>query len=899
MKTCKRLFAAAMVVLMALTIMPANMLAFATGGTGSDTDPFTISTIADLKEVLEGLGSAAYPADAFYELTNDIDPVHEWVFASEENSLKAAEDLNLNEVEIPATYVEYTDTRPTSPDGYYVFDGENYIAATQENVDDDTITLYVIDTPASSDRTPITGEQFAALSQDDRDDLVSANNIEIPTITPADVSFSGVFDGNGTTIRCLNIECSGRQGAMFLTIAKEGTVKDFTLAEDCTITLSSVLDSNLSLVGSVAGLNDGKITGITSNATVNAAVKLPEALFTCVGGIAGAHGSADNGAEITNCTFGGKINFNVAEESFDGTPDLSEIDVSYIMIGGVAGRAETAVTGFTGTQDDIKTNFIGGQYEKINQYCVCDDTTGADYTIELQETDKKVNNKDEAYYSDFTDATEPDDNGYQLVSKTNADSTKTYYIRWVVCPHANLEHFDAVPETCSADGTREYWHCADCDRYYIIEPTNISTPPANYKIDIVVPKSKTHQTAEHHDKVNATCTTDGNEEYWYCPVCGKYFLKDPINNESVASYASADAAKIKAKGHSYEYQKLDGNDTQHKKLCKNCNEVWTEDHNYGSWSNKNDTQHHRTCKNCKYEQVEDHSFGAWTDYTTKQHKATCDVCGTTKKEDHNFGAWEKYNDKQHKAVCADCQREKTDNHSFGKWQKYNETNHVRYCTECNEDEFAKHSFGSWKKYDDKQHVRYCKECNEDNYADHDFDNGKVTKPTTTSKGYTTYTCKTCGYSYKDNYTDPIPSSVIPKDGTGYSKDDTGKYLITALPTKKAGITVSTFKKNLKSDSRGYVVRDEKGNEVTSGNVRTGYTVEIKGFPETKVTIVVKGDANKDGKISALDYVKVKNHILKKVNLKKDMAAFLAADANGDGKISALDYVKIKNLILKG
>ena len=57
-----------------------------------------------------------------------------------------------------------------------------------------------------------------------------------------------------------------------------------------------------------------------------------------------------------------------------------------------------------------------------------------------------------------------------------------------------------------------------------------------------------------------------------------------------------------------------------------------------------------------------------------------------------------------------------------------------------------------------------------------------------------------------------------------------------------------------------------------------------------------GDANGDGKISALDYVAVKNHILGKKVI-SDADKLKAADANGDGKISALDYVRIKNTIL--
>lgn len=56
-----------------------------------------------------------------------------------------------------------------------------------------------------------------------------------------------------------------------------------------------------------------------------------------------------------------------------------------------------------------------------------------------------------------------------------------------------------------------------------------------------------------------------------------------------------------------------------------------------------------------------------------------------------------------------------------------------------------------------------------------------------------------------------------------------------------------------------------------------------------------GDVNNDGKISSMDYVLVKNHILGIRKLSGKAAA--AADVSKDGKISSMDYVLIKNHIL--
>ncbi len=64
------------------------------------------------------------------------------------------------------------------------------------------------------------------------------------------------------------------------------------------------------------------------------------------------------------------------------------------------------------------------------------------------------------------------------------------------------------------------------------------------------------------------------------------------------------------------------------------------------------------------------------------------------------------------------------------------------------------------------------------------------------------------------------------------------------------------------------------------------------------TNIVRGDINGDAKISALDYVMVKNHIMGSNRINNTITE-LAADANNDGKISALDYVQIKNIIMGG
>ena len=90
----------------------------------------------------------------------------------------------------------------------------------------------------------------------------------------------------------------------------------------------------------------------------------------------------------------------------------------------------------------------------------------------------------------------------------------------------NISHHDAVPHTCTADGTIEYWECSVCGKYF-------SDPNGTTEItNIVDPNDPAlGHTLTHHDAVPHTCTTDGNVEYWDCSVCGKNFSDENGTNE--------------------------------------------------------------------------------------------------------------------------------------------------------------------------------------------------------------------------------------------------------------------------------------------------------------------------------------------------------------------------------
>ena len=137
--------------------------------------------------------------------------------------------------------------------------------------------------------------------------------------------------------------------------------------------------------------------------------------------------------------------------------------------------------------------------------------------------------------------------------------------------------------------------------------------------------------------------------------------------------------------------------------------------------------------------------------------------------------------------------------------------------------------------------------------------------------------------------------IINQAGYKYSND----YISNIKIGTSAGSLISKLKNNNEKvtikitsiDSNNKTI--EKKDSTVLG---TGDIVNISNGTETKsFRIVIYGDVNGDGLVSAVDYVKIKNYIMSSSELSGSYK--LAADVNNDGTISAVDYVNIKNYIL--
>ena len=98
-------------------------------------------------------------------------------------------------------------------------------------------------------------------------------------------------------------------------------------------------------------------------------------------------------------------------------------------------------------------------------------------------------------------------------------------------PHT-LTKTAAKDVTCAEDGNKEYWTCEHCGKYFLSDDTDPETATAVELSEFII--SASHKLTKVEAKA-ATCTEDGNKEYWTCEHCGKYFLSDDTDPETATA----------------------------------------------------------------------------------------------------------------------------------------------------------------------------------------------------------------------------------------------------------------------------------------------------------------------------------------------------------------------------
>ena len=135
------------------------------------------------------------------------------------------------------------------------------------------------------------------------------------------------------------------------------------------------------------------------------------------------------------------------------------------------------------------------------------------------------------------------------------------------------------------------------------------------------------------------------------------------------------------------------------------------------------------------------------------------------------------------------------------------------------------------------------------------------------------------------------SEITINEITGYQIKD--NYLLGVLPNTLAndidlGLDLE-YSLKIKGDNNNY-----KSNDLIVTKDKMEIYLENNKICE--YFIVIDADINGDGKIGALDYIAIRNHMME-VNKIVDEVFIKAADCNNDNKISVLDYIMIRKYML--
>ncbi len=157
----------------------------------------------------------------------------------------------------------------------------------------------------------------------------------------------------------------------------------------------------------------------------------------------------------------------------------------------------------------------------------------------------------------------------------------------------------------------------------------------------------------------------------------------------------------------------------------------------------------------------------------------------------------------------------------------------------------------------------------------------------TSYGSNSYTSRTLQIYASPDRTPELESSKF---------DITDDNMIEGLVTGK---TVNQLLSGITSTQDDTEIKVYKGNTevVGSSNLATGMTVKIfqNGSEVNSYEVVVKGDANGDGKVTGIDYLLIKRHVLSTYTLNGANLAACSIETNG--KVGVTDYILTKRAVM--
>ena len=326
-------------------------------------------------------------------------------------------------------------------------------------------------------------------------------------------------------------------------------------------------------------------------------------------------------------------------------------------------------------------------------------------------------------------------------------ASSTLTISGGVTPPAHTCTLTKVPAkaaTCTEDGNIEYYQCSDptCGKLY----KDAAGTQEITKADIVIKAG--HTDLKLYPAKEPTCDKDGCVAYWFCTGCNNYYFD---NNGAVGEKTAVEKVAIPATGHKWVlvvggYEEGAPN---HTIKCSVCGQKKDEAHadrpgdvRDDEWQRDGTNHWHKfACGTIMDKAAHTWNEGVVTKGATctelGEKTFTCNVCKATKTEPI--------------PVIA---------HQY-EW-KHDETNHWQECSVCHDIiDKAEHTYASHKCEDTatctKAGCGYVKPAGQ-----HSWNDGEVTTPATcTTDGVKTYTCKVCS----ETKTEPIkaPGHTVVED----------------------------------------------------------------------------------------------------------------------------------------
>ena len=131
--------------------------------------------------------------------------------------------------------------------------------------------------------------------------------------------------------------------------------------------------------------------------------------------------------------------------------------------------------------------------------------------------------------------------------------------------HTNGTLHAASAPTCTAKGNEAYYSCSGCGKFYSGQDGDTALYDSADHFDI---DPLNHKDAAKTDYQAPTCENGGHNAYWYCAKCGKYFADKSGSIDLSKSYDSADTFALDKLGHDYTDQPYLSNSEGHWQLCK-------------------------------------------------------------------------------------------------------------------------------------------------------------------------------------------------------------------------------------------------------------------------------------------------------------------------------------------